>query len=186
MRRAVVIASAALVSAAAVAAPGVASADPLPAGRLSVLGSARNGTGGLADELGFGYAFGVEAGYQPMGPTQRVGWGASWSTQFSRYGSGSARVADQLKMVEMDLGLRARVVMGARRRLVLHVGGGGALLRTNEPVVVNRDRDQVGYWGSAGVEFGLWSFIFGVSMRYAPIVDGSGTIGLQLAVGRGT
>jgi hypothetical protein len=164
----------------------VASADPLPAGRLSVLAGARNGTGGLADELGFGYVLGVEAGYQPMGPTQRIGWGASWSTQFSRYGDGSSRVADQLKMVEIDLGLRARVVLGARGRLVLHVGGGGALIRMNDPVVRNRDRDQVGPWGSTGFEFGLGGFIWGVSMRYATIIDGSGTIGLQLAVGRGT
>jgi hypothetical protein len=181
MRRA---ALALLVLAAATAA---AAAEPLPAGRLSVLGAVRTGTGGLADELGLGYAFGVEAGYQPMGPTQRIGWGASWSTQFSRYGSGSASVTDQLTMVEMDLGLRARVVMGARRRLVLHVGGGGALLRLNEPVAVDGARDQVGPWGSAGVEFGLSGFIFGVSLRYATVEDGAGgTIGLQLAVGRGS
>jgi len=175
-----------LAIAAVLALPANATADPLPAGRLSVLAGARNGTGGLADELGLGYAIGFEAGYQPMGPTQRIGWGASWSTQFSWYGDGSARVADQLAMVEMDLGLRARVVMGARRRLVLHVGGGGALIRLNEPVVRDGDRDQVGPWGTAGVEFGAVGFIWGVSMRYATIIDGSGTIGLQLAVGRGS
>jgi len=135
MRRALVVAASIVVPVAAPAA--AASAEPLPAGRLSVVGGPRNGTGGLADELGLGYAFGVEAGYQPMSPTQRIGWGASWSTHFSRYGEGSSRVADQLKMVEIDLGLRARVVMGARGRLVLHVGGGGALLRLNEPVVRN-------------------------------------------------
>lgn len=163
-----------------------AAADPLPAGRLSVLGGIRQGTGGLADDLGLGYGVGLEAGYQPMGPTQRVGWGASWSTQFSRYGKNSARVSDQLKMVEMDLGLRARVVMGARRRLVFHLGGGGALLRLNEPVVTGGDRSQVGPWGSAGLEFGAVGFIWGVSLRYATIFEGSGTIGLQLAVGRGT
>jgi hypothetical protein len=182
MRRAALL-PAALVAVAVAA--GAAAADPLPAGRLSVLGGARNGTGGLADELGLGYVLGFEAGYQPMGPTQRIGWGASWSTQFSWYGDGSARVANQLAMVEMDLGLRARAVMGARRRLVLHVGGGGALIRMNEPVVRDGDRNQVGPWGSAGVEFGLWSSIVGVSLRYGTIIDGSGTIGLQLAVGRG-
>lgn len=185
MGRAPVFAALAAASA-AIAVPAAASSEPLPAGRLSVLGGARNGTGGLADELGLGYAFGVEAGYQPMSPTQRVGWGASWSTQFSRYGEGSSRVADQLKMVEIDLGLRGRVVMGARGRLVLHLGGGGSLIRMNEPVVRNGDRDQVGPWASTGLEFGFFGFIWGVSMRYATIIDGSGTIGLQLAVGRGT
>jgi hypothetical protein len=177
---------AALVLGTLVAMTAVAAADDgLPPGRLSVLGSLRHGTAGLAEELGFGYAFGLEAGYQPMAPTQRVGWGASWSTQFSRYGENSARVADQLKMVEMDLGLRARIVMGARRRLVVHVGGGGALLRLNEPVVVDGDRNQVGPWGSAGVEFSAWTMIWDISMRYATITDGDGTIGLQIAIGRG-
>ncbi|MBZ0233572.1 MAG: hypothetical protein K8M05_14700 [Deltaproteobacteria bacterium] len=176
----------ALVVAALVSAPAAAAAEDLPTGRLSVLAGARNGTGGLAEELGVGWMVGIEAGYQPMAPTQRIGWGATWSTQFSWYGDGSARVADQLAMVEMDLGLRARVVMGARRRLVLHVGGGGALLRLNEPVVRDGARDQVGPWGSAGVEFRLASFIWGVSMRYATIVDGSGTIGLHLAIGTGS
>jgi hypothetical protein len=109
--------------------------------------------GGLADELGFGYALGVEAGYQPMDPEQRIGWGASWATMLSYYGSGSARVADQLALVEMDLGLRLRVALGARRRLVLHGGGGGALLRLNEPVGREGGRSQVAPWGTVGVEF---------------------------------
>ncbi len=170
----------------AVAAWTPAAADPLPPGRLSAVLGARNGTGGLAGELGMGYALGVEAGFMPMGPTQNVGWGATWSTQFSWYGDGSARVADQLAMVEMDLGLRARIVLGTRRRLVGHVGGGGALLRLNEPVVRDGDRDQVGPWGTAGVEFGGVGFVWGFALRYATIIDGSGTIGLQLTVGRGT
>ncbi len=163
-----------------------AAADPMPAGRLSVVGGVRSGTGGLADELGLGYVLGIEAGYQPMGPLQRLGWGASWSTLFSWYGDGSARVADQLAMVEIDLGLRGRVALGARRRLLLHVGGGGALLRLNEPVVRDGDRNQVGPWASAGVEFLLVGFVCGVSLRYGTVLDGSGTIGLQLALGRGT
>lgn len=176
----------ALVVAALVAAPTAAAAEDLPTGRLSFLTGARNGTGGLAEELGLGWMVGIEAGYKPMAPTQRVGWGATWSTQFSWYGDGSARVADQLAMVEMDLGLRARAVMGARRRLVVHVGGGGALIRLNEPVVRDGARDQVGPWGSAGVEFRAASFIWGVALRYATIVDGSGTIGLHLAIGTGS
>lgn len=176
----------ALLAMALVAASAGTAAAELPTGRLSALAGVRHGSGGLADELGFGYAFGVEAGYEPMGPTQRLGWGATWSTQFSRYGGGSARVQDQLKLVEIDLGLRARAVMGARRRLVLHVGGGGSLLRMNESVAVDRDRSQVGPWGSAGVEFRLVGVIWGVSMRYATIIDGSGTIGLQIAAGAGS
>jgi len=158
----------------------------MPAGRLSVISGPRAGTGGLADELGLGCVVGLEAGYQPMGPTQRLGWGASWSTMLSWYGDGSARVADQLAMVEMDLGLRVRATLGARRLLTLHLGGGGALLRLNEPVVRDGSRAEAGLWGSTGVEFSAWHTIIGLSLRYGTIHDGSGTIGLQLAVGRGS
>lgn len=164
----------------------VAAPSELPTGRLSVITGPRAGTGGLADELGLGCVIGVEAGYQPMGPDQRLGWGASWSTLLSWYGDGSARVADQLAMVEMDLGLRVRAALGARRRLTLHGGGGGALLRLNEPVVRDGSRAEVGFWAAGGIEFSLRGTIVGVSLRYAPIVNGSGTIGLQLAIGRGS
>src|SRR5690349_1484536 len=120
-------------------APG--SSDAQPAGRLSTVIALRAGTGGLAEELGFGCAFGLEGGYQPMGPEQRVGWGVSWSTMLSWYGDGSTRVADQLALVEMDAGLRLRVALGERRRLVLFGGGGGALLRVNEPLTRDGERD---------------------------------------------
>jgi hypothetical protein len=102
-------------------------------------------------------------------------------------GEGSARVSEQLAMVEMDLGPRLRVAVGERRRLVLFGGGGGSLIRLNEPVTSDSDRSQIGYWGAAGLEFTpFWGVVVGVSARYAPIVDGSGTIGLELAFGKGS
>lgn len=165
-----------------------AAAEPaFPDGRVSAVLSGRNGTGGLADELGRGWGFGFEAGYYPTVADRRVGWGLSWSTRFSWYGEGSARVQSQLAMVEMDLGPRIRVAFGERQRLVLFGGGGGSLIRLNEPVTSDTDRSQIGYWGAGGVEFpAIWGVIVGVSARYAPIVDGSGTIGLELAFGFGS
>ncbi|MBE7448207.1 MAG: hypothetical protein HS111_04790 [Kofleriaceae bacterium] len=181
MRRAVALG----LVATALGAAAPAAAENLPPGRLSAVGGLRAGTGGLADDLGLGYVLGVEAGYHPMGPLQRLGWGVTWATLFSWYGDGSARVADQLSMVELDLGVRGRVVMGARRRLVVHLGAGGALLRVNEPVERDGSRALVGPWGTAGVEFAYAGLVWGVSLRYGTITDGSGTIGLQLALGRG-
>jgi hypothetical protein len=168
-----------------VAGAGTAHAEPFPNGRLSAVGTSRWGTGGLADELGFGWGVGFEAGYYPMGPDQRLGWGVSWSTMLSFYGDGSSRVADQLALVEMDAGVRLRAALGARGRLVLFGGGGGALLRLNEPVTRNGDRSQVEPWGAAGLEFPVFGGVVGVSLRYGTIVDGSGTIGLELSYGRG-
>ena len=169
-------------------APAAAAAEPLPSGRIALAVGIKSGTGALAGSIGRGYAVGFEAGYAPMTRTQRVGWGASWSTTWSYYWSGSARVADEMKILEMDAGLRLRVALGARKRQVLFLGGGGALLRTNEPVFADGDRTKVGPWGGAGVEgrdpiFG--AVVIAVSVRYGLIRDGQGTLGVMLSVGSG-
>jgi len=166
-------------------------AEPLPAGRLSLVGGGKTGTGRLANDIGMGYAFGFEAQYAPMGPTQRLGWGLSWSTVWSTFGGG-ARVSGTLSMVEMDLGLRARVALGAQGNQVLWMGGGGALLRTNDPILDDDRRSHVGPFGAAGIEGRVrlpwlgWRAIWGVSARYGLIADGQGTLGLLLSLGAGS
>lgn len=165
-----------------------AAADPLPTGRVSATTGVKTGTGALASSIGFGFAAGFEAGYAPMTRNQRVGWGATWSTTWSYYFGGSARIADMMRMVEMDAGVRVRVALGARKRQVMFLGGGGTLIRTNEPIFDGDDRTQVGPWGGAGVEgrdplFG--KVLVSVAVRYALIRDGQGTLGLMLTLGGG-
>ena len=122
-----------------------------------------------------------------MTRTQRVGWGASWSTTWSYYWAGSARIADQMKILELDAGLRVRVALGARKRQVLFLGGGGALLRSNEPVFADGDRTKVGPWGGAGVEgrAPYLGAVVAVTVRYGLIRDGQGTLGLMVSIGGG-
>ncbi len=191
MRPGVAIAGLALAAGLAGAGISSAGAEPLPAGRLSILLGAKNGTGRLANDIGLGLAYGLEAGYAPMAPTQRWGWGLAWSTVWSRY-DGGARISGTLSMIEIDLGVRARVVLGARSRAVLWIGGGGALLRTNDPVLRDGKRDHAGPFGATGVEGRLripglgWRPICGISARYGIIADGQGTLGVVASIGGGT
>lgn len=179
--------AAAVMAAVALAAPATAAAD-LPAGRIAIAGGVKSGTGRLASSIGLGYAIGFEAGYAPMERNQRVGIGGSWATTWSYYRGGSARVADEMRMLEMDLGVRIRVALGARKRQVMFFGGGGSLIRTNEPVFDDGDRTEYGPWGAAGIEgrdpvFG--AVLTAVTMRYAVIRDGQGTLSVMLSIGGG-
>ena len=163
-----------------------AAADPMPSGRVSGQVGLKAATGAFAARLGLGWAFGFEAAYQPMRPDQSIGLGLSWSTTWSYYGADSARGADSLSMLELGAGVRARVPLGARRSQVLFLGGGVALVRTNEPPVVDGDRSYLGPWAAAGIEAQAYGTQFGVEARYVLARTDDGTIGLLLSIGFGT
>lgn len=159
--------------------------EPLPAGRLAVVAGVRTGTGALFDSIGTGGVLGFEAGYAPLRAPQTIGIGLSWSILWSYYGDGSARVADSLSMVELDAGVRVRLMLGARRRSVVFIGGGPALTRTNEPLFVDGDRSYLAGWGAIGVETVPLGVLVSTSVRFAAIDNGRGTIGLMLSIGGG-
>jgi|GEM_PF-2416243 len=163
-------------------------ADPLPAGRVSLVVGIKSGTGSLSSSIGNGYGFGFEASYAPMSRNQRVGWGVSWATTWSRYGAGSARIADEMSILEMDAGVRLRVALGVKTRQVLFLGGGGALVRSNEPIFVGDDRSRIGPWGSAGIEGRAPianDLLVGVAVRYGYIRDGDGVLSVMISAGVG-
>lgn len=192
MRRGV--ACACVVAAMALAAP--ATAEPMPAGRVSLVSGVRTGTGSLYTSIGTGWVMGVEAGYAPLRAPQTIGLGLTWSLLWSSHGSGSARILDQLQMVELDVGARVRMMLGPRRRTVLFVGGGAALIRTNEALFADGDRSLFGPWGAVGIERMVFvslrpvlpvSFetLMTTSARFGAIRDGQGTAGLMLSFGFG-
>ena len=170
----------------AVGGAGTAAAEPMPRGRISGQVGLKAATGGFASRLGLGWAVGVEAAYQPLRADQSIGYGLSWSTTWSFYGDGSARVSDALAMLELGAGIRARVPLGVRRRQVLFLGGGAALIRANEPPLIGGDRSYVGPWATAGLEGVLFGFQLGLEARYVVIGTDDGTIGLLLSVGIGS
>ena len=104
------VACACVVAALALAAP--ATAEPLPAGRVSFVGGLRTGTGSLYSSIGTGGVLGFEAAYAPLRAPQTIGLGLTWSLLWSYYGSGSARIVDSMAMVELDAGARIRMMPG--------------------------------------------------------------------------
>jgi len=183
--RAAIVAGAVIAVAMVAARP--AAAD-LPAGRVALAGGVKSGTGRLASTIGRGYAIGFEAGYAPMSRTQRIGIGGSWSTTWSYYRGGSARIADEMRILEMDVGARLRVALGAKKRQVMFFGGGAALIRSNEPLLDDGDRTEWGPWGGAGVEgrdpiFGV--ALMAMTVRYGLIRDGQGTLSVMISIGGG-
>ncbi len=181
MRR--LVACASVVAAVALAAP--AAAEPLPSGRVSIVGGVRTGTSSLYSSLGTGGVLGFEAAYAPLRAPQTIGLGLTWSLLWSSFGSGSARIADSMAMVEFDAGARIRMMPGPRRRTVLFVGGGAALIRTNEALFADGDRSYLGPWGAVGVETVVLGVVATGSVRFGAIRDGQGTVGLMLSLGLG-
>jgi hypothetical protein len=163
----------------------LAAGDPLPTGRVSAVIGAKTGTGSLASSIGNGFALGFEACYAPLAPPQTIGFGVTWSTVWSYYGTGSARIADSLAMVELDLGVRLRLLVGTRRDTVVFLGGGANLVRTNEPLFDGGDRSSLGPWGSAGIEGARFGWVFAASLRFGAIENGQGTLGILFTVGKG-
>ena len=179
--------AAAMVAAALVLArPAPASAQPMPTGRISVQTGGKAATGAFASRIGLGIGAGLEAAYQPLRPDQSIGLGLTASTMWSYYFAGSARVADAMSILEMGIGARARVPLGARRRQVLFLGGGAALVRFNEPPVLGADRSYVGPWATAGIEGVVLGIQLGIEARYVLARSDDGTIGLLLSVGTGS
>lgn len=194
-----------LLAVAALAAASPAAAEPFHHGRITVHGGLEAGTGRYASRLGLGWAIGAEAAWEPMADDQAVGVGLSWSTTWSYYGAGSARISDQLGMLQLAAGARLRVPLGARRQPILGFGLGAALTRTNEAVVVDGDRSYLGPWAS----FGAQGLVLGrdlwlppyvgvvlrplldparidLEVRYVVASGNDGTIGLVLSLSYGS
>jgi hypothetical protein len=163
-----------------------AAGEPTPAGRVSGQVGLKAATGSFAARLGLGFALGFEAAYQPLRPDQSIGLGLSWSTTWSYYGSGSARIASSLSMLELAAGVRARVPLGVRRRQVLFLGGGAAIIRLNEPPVEDGQRDYLGPWAAGGVEGAFMGVQLGIEARYVVTRTDDGTLGVLLSVGFGS
>jgi hypothetical protein len=170
---------------AAAAAPAPAAADPMPTGRVSAQVGLKAATGSFAARMGLGYALGLEAAYQPLRPDQSLGLALSWFTTWSYFGEGSARLGDSLSMLELGGGARVRVPLGVRRRQVLFLGGGLAILRLSEPALEGGDRSYVGPWATGGVEGVLFGVQLGLEARYVVTATDDGTVAFLLSAGFG-
>ncbi len=176
---------AAAVAAALSAGPSDAIGEPLPPARVSAIAGGKLGTGALFDQLGAGLVWGFEGAYAPLRAPQTIGLGVTWSVLWSDFFGGSARVADAWKTVEFDLGLRLRLMIGARRRAVAYLAGGAVLTRANESPFADDDRSFIGPWGGFGLEAGILGLVVTGGARFAVLDQSQGTLALTLSVGLG-
>ena len=118
----------------------------------------RNGVGPTDGKIGFGWAIGVDAAWQPMGPDQRVGWSVNWSLLWAYFGEeAGARVTDTLDLLELDIGGRLRVAPRVGHPQYVFGGAGAGLIGANAPHSADQGRTDYGVYGAIGVEQGLWN-----------------------------
>ena len=129
-----------------------AHADGPPSGVIGPIFGARQGILAVGPQFELGALWGVEAGWQPMRPAQRVGIALRWRTIFSGYWSADAsNVAADLRVIEMDGGVYARLALGNKGRYV-DLGGGWSVLRSNVPLAPKDKRSYTGPYAGLALE----------------------------------
>lgn len=161
-------------------ASGLAQSD-VPEGRFAVVLGGRENVGSLGAAFGRGWLAGVEAGYQPG----RLG--VAWSITWGQYNSDDAmRVDTELRLTEMQFGLRVRWPIGQTTPRFLVGAGGVSLMRANIPIPPDAEREYLGPYAGVGMEqLLLGRYMLGLEARYGMFVGGPGglTVNLSLAFG---
>src|SRR5262245_51595074 len=154
-------------SVAAHAAP--AAADAPPSGMIGPVVGVRSGIGAVGPEFNVGGLWGIEAGWQPIAATRRIGYAIRWRTLFSGYWSGdNSNIADELRVVEMDLGFYGRFAPAAGKPRYIDLGAGWSLLRSNVPLAPDARRSYQGPYIGFGLE---------------QLVSASASVSIELRVG---
>ena len=153
--------------------------DELPAGKWGLVGALRQNLGELGDSYGFGWLWGIEAGYQPTRLGQAFSFGLEWSALFGRFYASQASLADDpLMVVEMNLGLRVRTAVGEDAPRFLVGSAGATLLRTSVPVPPDQERLYIGGYAGFGLEQYIGNALVGLDARLGLL--GDGPMGLTL------
>lgn len=144
----------------ALAATSHAHADVMPPGKVGGLVGLRNGVGATDGEIGFGWAVGVEASWQPMGLDQRLGWGVNWSLLWAYFGDeAGARITRTLDLLELDVGGRLRLALRPGHPQIVFVGAGAGLIGANAPHTADQGRTDYGVYAAVGAEHGMWGIM---------------------------
>jgi hypothetical protein len=159
--------------------------EELRSGSISYVAAVHRGTGTVANDIGFGGSpIGFQAAWHPMRPDQRLGWSASWTILWMRFGEQpAATVTDVLSMLEIDLTLRLRFAPSAMTHHYLTVGGGATMLRTSTRIPPDNRRDYLGPAFELGYEY-LWDRVLvGVHLRLGPVFTGPSIASGLLSLG---
>ena len=168
--------------------PTAAAAEELPAGKIGLMGGARQGLGSLGSQFSLGPVWGIEAGWQPSSTDRRLSVGVHWSLVWGYHwpGDGSSNAAS-LSSREMSLGVKGRLLTGQSSPLFLSTGLGVALLRTSVPVPPDDERSYVGMYWSVGPElYVLGRYLVTFEVRYGPFINGPGSLTLAFGLSFGS
>jgi hypothetical protein len=162
-----------------------ARAEDLPPGRIAVVGGLRHGTSGVADDIGLGWSFGIEAAWQPMTVGQRLGYAVSWSLHWAWFGDQpAARITGSLDMIQLDAAFRVRLAPTPAPGRCLTLGLGGTLLRASERIPPDDDRSYLGPFAELGYEhLAFGSFTATLHFRLGPIATGPTILSALFGIG---
>ncbi len=177
-----------------VLAPARGHADPkdLPAGKIGVIAGLRQGVGALGNDFSLGPLIGFQAGYHP-----RLLWfrdwsfGADWSILWGNFGADdSSRVAGELNIREMSLGVRIRRLLAGEEEDIPRFAvfsAGVSLLRSNVPLPPDSAREYVGPYVGFGVEQYLQrKYLLSIEARYGIIGSGPGSFSFMVGFAFGS
>jgi hypothetical protein len=159
--------------------PSQAQEGELPSGKWGMVGALRQNIGELGSSYGFGWLWGLEAGYQPTRPGEAFSFGLSWSALFGRFAAENASLPDDpLSVLEMSFGTRVRTALGEEAPRFLVGSAGVTVLRTSAPIPPDDDRLYFGGYAGFGVEQYVGNMLVGLDARFGLL--GSGPTGLTL------
>ncbi len=166
------------VAGALAAAPAAARADDLPSGQLGTVGGVRQGTGQLGEVFGLGGMLGMRAGWQRSSTERHWSFGVGWEVLWGFFAANDPGISNEsLRLLEMNLGLRVRRLLGQGTPRFLLLQSGVTVLRSNVPIPPDSERNYVGPYVGLGIEqYLLGRFLLTVEWRYGVLVGGPGSL----------
>jgi len=161
-----------------------ATPDALPPAKLTALIAVVHGTGSVADDLGFGWAWGFEAAWQPARVDRAVAWALAADLMFLSFGDEPANLlAGSVDAVELALIARVRWAPTPVPGRFLTLGAGGSLWRASSPVPPDGRGDYNGPLAELGLEQLFGKLAIELHARLGPIATGPTVITGSLGVG---
>jgi hypothetical protein len=161
-----------------------ATPDALPPAKLTALIAVVHGTGSVADDLGFGWAWGFEAAWQPARVDRAVAWAVAADLMFLSFGDEPANLlAGSIDAVELALIGRVRWAPTPVPGRFLTLGAGGTVWRASSPVPPDGRGDYNGPLAELGLEQLFGKLAIELHARLGPIATGPTVITGSLGVG---
>jgi hypothetical protein len=162
--------------------------EDLPWGKIGLTAGFRQNVGPASGDYGFGWLWGVEAGYNVSHIGKPGSIGLSWSVLWGRFDADDPGLsALQLRTLELSFGGRLRYALGEGAPRFVVLSGGVTLLRSSQPLPPDDSRSHTGPYAGLGVEqYLLGRHLLSFDARYGLISGGPAGLSLMLTVAWGS